>query len=242
VEQSYGTINPYTQFGATLQRIDSSQLLDSDGWPPALGVSERVVSGILRALERQGLVPGQRLIETELAVQYGVGRNAVREAIQQLAARGIVDLSRNRSPSIRRLELEEALEVLEVAGVMTGLLARTAARQFDSRKHIKVIRAVTDELDASEKDLRDVELFNRARRHFYRALLEIAANRELRRLFLTIHMEIIYAQYRSPQLQQIRFADYRAICAAVTAGDVNAAAAAGKRHVRRVREVVRASH
>ena len=49
-------------------------------------------------------------------------------------------------------------------------------------------------------------------------------------------------QYRSPYLQQIRFADYRAICLAVIAGDVKAAAAAGKRHVRRVREIVRGSH
>jgi DNA-binding GntR family transcriptional regulator len=224
-----------------LSRIDSNRLLDSGRLPPAIGASERVVSGILRALEQQRLVPGQRLIETDLAVQYGVGRNAVREAIQQLAARGIVDLSRNRSPSIRSLALEEALEVLEVAEMMTCLLTRTAARKFDRSKHLKVIQAVTDELDASEKELRDLELFNRARRHFYRALLEIGANRELRRLFLTIHMEIIYAQYRSPHLQQIRFADYRAICSAVTAGDVKAAAAAGKRHVRRVREIVESS-
>jgi hypothetical protein len=48
-------------------------------------------------------------------------------------------------------------------------------------------------------------------------------------------------QYRSQYLQQIRFADYRAICLAVIAGDVKAAAAAGKRNVRRVREIVRGS-
>jgi DNA-binding GntR family transcriptional regulator len=222
-----------------LQRFDSISLLDSDGFPPATGASERVVFGILRALERQGLVPGQRLIETELAVQYGVGRNAVREAIQQLAARGIVDLSRNRSPSIRKLALEEALEVLEVAEVMTGLLTRTAARKFDRSKHIKIMQAVTEQFEASQKKLHDVEAFNRARRHFYRALLDIGGNSELRRLFSTIHMEILYAQYRSPDLQQIRLADYRAICLAVITGDVKAAAIAGRRHVRSVREIVR---
>ena len=84
----------------------------------------------------------------------------------------------------------------------------------------------------------DRDSFGRARRHFYRALLDIAGNSELERLFSAIHMEIVYAQYRSARLQEIRFADYRAICEAVLAGDVKAAEAIGKQHVRRVRSVI----
>lgn len=37
-------------------------------------------------------MPGQRLIETELLLRFGVGRNAVREAIHWLAAKGIVEM------------------------------------------------------------------------------------------------------------------------------------------------------
>jgi DNA-binding GntR family transcriptional regulator len=204
------------------------------------GASDRVVAGILKALERQQLVPGQRLIETDLAAQFAVGRNAVREAIQQLAGRGIVDLARNRSPAIRTLAPEEALEVLEVAEVMTGLLARAAARNFDRLEHLTAVTSIVDELAACEKRYA-VDMFNRARRRFYRVLLDIAGNRELRRLFLMIHVEIIHAQYQSPRLRDIRLADYRVICAAVIAGDVKAAAAAGARHVRHVAELVRSS-
>jgi DNA-binding FadR family transcriptional regulator len=72
----------------------------------------------------------------------------------------------------------------------------------------------------------------------YRALLDICGNRELDRLFSAIHMQIVYAQYQSPYLQDIRFADYRAICEAVIAGDVKTAEAVGVRHVKRVRKVV----
>ena len=92
--------------------------------------ADRVAFEILRALEQRRLIPGQRLIETELAIRVGVGRNAVREAIQRLAAKGIVDLSPNRSPAIRKLSLDETLEVLEVAEELFGLLARVAARNF----------------------------------------------------------------------------------------------------------------
>lgn len=41
-------------------------------------------------------MPAQRLVEMELASQYGVGRNSVREALQRLEAEGIVELFRNR--------------------------------------------------------------------------------------------------------------------------------------------------
>src|SRR3546814_18595052 len=64
--------------------------------------ADRVYLGILEDLEYHRMVPGQRIVETDLAVQFGVGRNAVREAMQQLAMRGVVDLSPNRSASIRK--------------------------------------------------------------------------------------------------------------------------------------------
>src|SRR3546814_8722103 len=70
------------------------------------GSARPVFLGILRDLETGRMVPGQRLVETELASRHGVGRNAVREAMQHLAARGVVDLSPNRSPAIRKLDLD----------------------------------------------------------------------------------------------------------------------------------------
>src|SRR3546814_8419132 len=54
------------------------------------GSARPVFLGILRDLETGRMVPGQRLVETELASRHGVGRNAVREAMQHLAARGVV--------------------------------------------------------------------------------------------------------------------------------------------------------
>jgi DNA-binding GntR family transcriptional regulator len=205
-------------------------------WPEPRGASDKVFVGILKAMEEQRLVPGQRLVETALSAQFRVGRNAVREAIQQLAARGIVELVRNRSPSIRALEPDEAQEVLEVAEVITGLLARAAARNFRRSKHSRMVKGVTDELSACEK-VGNAEAFNLVRRKFYRVLLEIAANRELRRLFLTIRMEIVHAQFRSPKLQEMRITGYQLICAAVASGDAKAAEAAARKHVRWVRDV-----
>lgn len=212
-------------------------MMDGNEWQamgaePA-GAARPVYIGILQALEGGRMVPGQRLVETDLAQEHGVGRNAVREAMQHLAARGVVDLSPNRSPSIRRLDLAECLEVLDVAAAITQLVAATAARACGP-EHTGMLESAMAELDAAA----DPAAFGHARRRFYRALLLIGGNRELQRLFPAIGMHIIHAQYRLPALQQLRCRDYRSIADAVCAGNVAAASAAAMKHVEDVRAAI----
>src|SRR3546814_2848431 len=75
------------------------------------GTARKVVLGILAGLDERQLVPGQRLAETDLALRYDVGRNAVREAMQHLSVRGIIELEANRSPSIRKRSEEHTSEL-----------------------------------------------------------------------------------------------------------------------------------
>ena len=88
----------------------------------------------------------------------------------------------------------------------------------------------------------DADAFARARRGFYRALLDTSGSRELRRLFPSIHMPIVYAQHRLASLHRLRVRDYPVIGKAVMAGDAEAADAAATEHVRRVRgEILRSA-
>lgn len=205
----------------------------------AAGAVQKVYRGILADLEQGRMAPGQRLVETDLADRFAVGRNAVREAMQRLAARGVVDLARNRSPAIRRLDPAETLEVLEVARALTVLVLETAARRFARDRHGARLIAARDLLErAGAED--EPGQFSRARRAFYRALLEIGANRELQRLFPAVGMHIIYAQYQTPALRGIRLADYLTMMAAVEAGDPAAAARAAAAHVAHVAAIIAA--
>ena len=212
---------------------------DTPYWPTPepLGSARRVYIGILRDLERHRLVPGQRLVETDLAACHKVGRNAVREAMQHLAVRGVVDLSPNHSPTIRRLDLTESLEVLDVAEAMLQLAATTAARQFDASAHDSLLSSAIAEIERSYS-LGLPGDFNRARRHYYRALLEIGGNRELQRIFPAIGMHVFHVQYALPELLRIRYEDYRTIAAAIRASDIDGAGCAAGEHVARVRAVI----
>jgi DNA-binding GntR family transcriptional regulator len=84
--------------------------------------SSNLVFGIVKHLddmmERGALVPGQRLVEADLAQELGVGRMPVREALRILAGDGVVQLSPNRGASIRKIEPRRLRDMLEV---LTGL-------------------------------------------------------------------------------------------------------------------------
>jgi DNA-binding GntR family transcriptional regulator len=198
-----------------------------------VSASDLVFFGIVNGLELQKYVPAQRLVEIDLAEQYGVGRNSVREALQRLAAEGIVD----KGAAIRSLSMQETLDVLEVAERMTGLLARVAARGVSASglktiliESLKSIKAA----DAAD----DAAAFAKARRRFYRCLLDMGGNRELQRLFPTIQMPIVYAQYRLPALKKLRLRDYEKIATAVRTGRQDEAEAAGAAHVQHVRQEI----
>jgi DNA-binding GntR family transcriptional regulator len=201
------------------------------------GATRKVYRGILRALDTHDLVPGQRLIEADLAAEYGVGRNAVREAIQLLAGRGVVDLSRHRSAAIRQLDLAETLEVLDVSEVLIGLLVRKATEHFDPATQEEALAEAVLALERAHEGGEAVD-FNRARRGFYRTLLSFSHNREMQRLFPAVGMHIIHARYQSARLQRIRHADYLKIAAAIRSGDPDYAEAVAREHTGNVRTAI----
>jgi DNA-binding GntR family transcriptional regulator len=195
--------------------------------------SRRVSRGIMQALEQGRLAPGQRLVETSLAAEYRVGRNAVREAVQWLAAHGIIDVTRHRSAALRRLDQAETLDVLEVAEAIIGLLLKAAARNFFAPAHEKRLLGVLAEIEQA-----DDHAFARARRHFYAALLEVSGNGELHRLFPAIGLHIIFAQYRAALAKPHGLDLFRAMAAAVANNDAEHAYTLGRAHIAQLRQAI----
>lgn len=209
--------------------------------PKQRSTADTVFWGIVRGLENRTFVPGQRLVEGDLAVHFGVGRNSVREAMQRLAAEGLVDLSRHKGATIRVLSWRETLDLLDIVERIMGLLTRNAARGHSVPEFAAQLRKAMADLESADEQRND-EAFSFARRRFYRTLLEMGGNRDLARLFTTIHIPLLYAQQRLPALQTIRMTDYRIIVAAVLSGDADASDHAGAGHVRNVRDALLVAH
>ncbi|WP_245615583.1 FCD domain-containing protein [Afifella pfennigii] len=70
------------------------------------------------------LLPGERLNELELAQRFGISRGPVRESMQALYAKGLVEMIRNRGVFVRAISTKEAMELYDVRAAVFGLAGR----------------------------------------------------------------------------------------------------------------------
>jgi len=73
------------------------------------------------------LAPGERLVETRLALVLGLSRGPVREALRRLSQEGLVTLASRRGAVVARLEPEALQDLYEARAVLEEASARLAA-------------------------------------------------------------------------------------------------------------------
>ncbi|MGE0211666.1 MAG: GntR family transcriptional regulator [Parvibaculaceae bacterium] len=193
--------------------------------------SDHLVRDLIRGLYDGRYAAGQRLAEPDLMRRYGVGRSTVREAIQRLAAEGIVATHPFRGAQIRQLSRTEARNVLLILELLVGLAARQAAASIEQAGCRRRFVESFDRLLGFETEGDSYELV-RARNHFYRTMTHVGGNAELERLLSGIQVHLVRAHSRLPR--ERRFADYRAMAEAVLAGELGRAEKAARSHIRRV--------
>jgi len=102
-------------------------------------LSQKVYRVLKTEIVKGFLEPGTKLFEDKIATQMGVSRTPVREAIQKLAAEGLIKIAPNQTLIVTEVSLEDVKEVLQIRGVLEGLAARIAAK--------KITRQEIDELE-----------------------------------------------------------------------------------------------
>ena len=98
---------------------DTASLVDS--------IVEAIVDGVME----HRYAPGQRLIATDLAEEFGVSRAPVREALHVLAGEGVVELIANRGARIRKLSVRERVDFLEFTESLCMLGVRRGTARVD---------------------------------------------------------------------------------------------------------------
>lgn len=92
-------------------------------------VPQRIADAIDYDIAAQGYGIGERLIETQLAEQYGTSRGSVREALRILATRGSVELASGRGGVVRGYSLDQIADAFAAAGMLMALAVRYIAQQ-----------------------------------------------------------------------------------------------------------------
>jgi len=195
---------------------------------------ERIVQDIMHGLFDGRFEPGQRLREADLTNMFGLSRGPVREALNRLAATGIVEMSKKRGAQIRVHTIDEAIDVLEVLDGLARTAVRLAARNIE-RPGARA--ALEKSLELFEKTNRETsrQAFDQATEALFATIYKLSGNSELLRIFPTVRTHIINLQFRVAlrPLDGHLKSDYRRIAKAVLAGKGPSAEAAIKVHIKR---------
>ncbi len=90
-------------------------------------------------LRSGALVPGERLKEFDLAQRLQVNRSVAREALRTLEYAGLVRIVPNRGAELRKLSMEEALNLYDLRAGLARAAARSAALRAE-RAEVKQLQ------------------------------------------------------------------------------------------------------
>jgi len=183
--------------------------------------------------------PNQRLIEADLSATYGASRAAVRTALLELGAEGLVDRLPNRGSRVRAIPLSEAIEILEVRMSLEGLCAAKAAENISDAEIAEFARLRADILAASESDLFE---YSRLNQQLDRRIREIAHHPTAVSILERLRAQGVRHQFRLafyPGRAAVSAPEHAAIIDAISHRDPAGAEAATRSHLRSVVDALR---
>jgi GntR family transcriptional regulator, transcriptional repressor for pyruvate dehydrogenase complex len=218
----------------------------------SLRLYEQIVQQIEESVLKGALKPGDQLpAERELAVQFGVSRTAVREAVKVLREKGLVEaysgrgtfITNGTSQAIRQsLDLmvkigqpEGSAQLVEVREILEPEIAALAATRVEEQ-HLAAMREAIAVMDRSRQD---ANAFIEADLDFHLALAEAAANPLILSLIDSIvgllreQRTGIFRVEGGPERGQFH---HKRILEAIEQRDPEKARAAMRAHLQQVRE------
>lgn len=140
----------------------------------------RAVAALRSDILTGKLASGEQLIQEDLADEYGVSRIPLREAMQLLAAEGLVEHIPNRGFFVAELSVPDLIEIYRLRKILESEATRAALpalRDEDVRTLRELAGAVVEAADAG-----DIPALTAANRAFHFALFDAADMPRLTRM------------------------------------------------------------
>ncbi|MEP4030461.1 GntR family transcriptional regulator [Roseibium polysiphoniae] len=110
--------------------------------------SEQICAALRTAILERALLPGMKLPEDALGERFGASRTIVRQALERLAAEGLVELRRNRGAVVATPSLEEARDLFDLRCQIEDLVVSRLIANFGP-KHLEALeRHLAKEIQA----------------------------------------------------------------------------------------------
>ncbi len=184
---------------------------------------------VLNAIDTGIYLPGDRLVESELAERFGVSRTPVREALQRLETQSVL-VRDGRSMVVAALDHDQLGELYVVRAELEGLAARLAAQHAAPEE----IRILQNMLVMDRKLVNDPQQLSKANRRFHRQIHLASHNRFLIQQLEMVHRTMALLTTTSLAVEgrgSAALEEHEALVNAIASRDGDAANDALKNHI-----------
>ncbi|MFW6600225.1 GntR family transcriptional regulator [Propionibacteriaceae bacterium Y2011] len=182
------------------------------------------------------LGPGHRLSVPALALEFGLSRSPVREAVQRLVTDGLAEERPNQGATVATMDLAELADMYEVRAPLDGL----AARLVTGREVPGLGEELASALDLHRRALAagDVSDIITADLDFHGAIARSCGNAAVWAVLEPIHRRVAVAILAGEPLvwPADALVEHEAIVAAIASRDPDAARQAAEDHIMLARD------
>ncbi|MGW6204534.1 GntR family transcriptional regulator [Streptomyces sp. NPDC055089] len=201
---------------------------------------QHALGELRQAILRGEMAPAQRLVEDELAEQFGVTRASIRAALLELASEGLVERIRNRGSRVRVVTKEEAVAITECRMVLEGLCAAKVAAGATEEQ----LAALAETGAAMAKAVADGEpmTYSDLNHRLHALIREFSGQQTAVGLLERLNGQLVRHQFQlalRPGRPQKSLSEHLAVIDAITSRDPQAAEAAVRAHLGSVIDALR---
>ncbi|WP_299844768.1 GntR family transcriptional regulator [uncultured Roseovarius sp.] len=184
---------------------------------------------ILEAIDMGTYKPGDRLVESDLADQFGVSRTPIREALQRLETQSLLTRD-GRSLIVSSLDHNQLAELYVVRAELEALAANLAARHATDEE----VRVLQDMVEDDRALMGNPTALARANRRFHKQIHLASHNRFLVQQLGLVHQSMALMATTSLAAagrDQDALDEHQAIVTAIAERNPEAAGNALKAHI-----------
>jgi DNA-binding GntR family transcriptional regulator len=156
---------------------------------------DEVYETLLEWIMRGVLLPGEKLLDKELAESLGVSRTPVREAFKRLEDKGYIKTSASRWTRVAGISISEAEMIYPVIGALEELAVSMAMPGLTDKDFAEMEQANADLKEAIKA--RDPDKSSKADAHFHDVIIKKSENHHLANILRDLklkhrRLELIY--------------------------------------------------
>ncbi len=203
----------------------------------AEGLSRSIAEQLKQAIYAGDYKAGDRLNEAALAVRMGTSRGPIREAIRILTGTGLVTPVVNRGVFVRKVSIQEMLEIYDLRALVFGFAAERACEHVTDADRAK-FEALLEGMDQAAQ-ANDSNLYYDLNVQFHASILALSRSQRAHQLYDSYVKELhLYRRqnFNAPGNMRRSNVEHRRIYEAIAKGNAAKAKQYAEEHIQAGRQ------